>query len=68
MAEGELRRKNMDKHINKEHEEYIEDPSWLNLCTDLMQTLPLPKLSNQSSYFKTKVMCRFVLIIMYYDI
>ncbi len=46
MAEGELRRQNMDKYINKENEEYIEGPSWLNLCTDLMQTLPLPKVSN----------------------
>ena len=68
MAEAELRRENMKKHIYEDHEEYIEDPSWLNLCTDLMQTLPLPKLSNQSAYFKTKVMFRFVLIIMYYDI
>ena len=55
--EAEARRLNMARYLNKENENYIDDPTWLNLCTDLMQTLPIPKLSNQSSYFKTKVMC-----------
>ena len=60
-AEAEQRRKNMDKYLNKDNENYIDDPTMLNLCTDLMQTLPIPKLSNQSSYFKTEVMCWFYL-------
>ena len=67
-AEADLRKDNMYRHINMDHEEYVNDPTWLNLCTDLMQMLPLPKLSNQSAYFKTKVWFRFVFIIMYYDI
>ena len=31
------------------------EPKWLVLATDMQATQPVPKLRNQSAYFKTKV-------------
>ena len=32
-----------------------EDNEWITIATDLQQTQPVPKLNNQSSFFKQKV-------------
>ena len=32
-----------------------EDNCWLTIATDLQQTQPVPKLNNQSSFYKQKV-------------
>ena len=32
-----------------------EDYEWITIATDLQQTQPVPKLNNQSSFFKQKV-------------
>ena len=31
------------------------EPKWLVIATDMQATQPVPKLRNQSAYFKTKV-------------
>ena len=37
-----------------------EEDDWLTIATDLQQTQPVPKLNNQSAFYKTKVRIRFI--------
>ena len=40
-------------------DENAED-DWLTIATDLQQTHPVPKMNNQSAFYKTKVRIRFI--------
>ena len=37
-----------------------EEDAWLTIATDLQQTQPVPKLNNQSAFYKKKVRIRFI--------
>jgi len=54
-AEAERRTTRMTQHLNPKDPNYVQEEDWCILATDLMQTQPLPKLSNQSSFFRKKV-------------
>ena len=53
---GHLSRREKSCPIDDEN---VED-DWLTIATDLQQTHPVPKMNNQSAFYKTKVRIRFI--------
>ena len=46
------RLKYLEEQCPKDHQN--QDNCWLTIATDLQQTQPVPKLNNQSSFYKKK--------------